>query len=379
MKMHDETVLFEIFERLHKENEENRENPIPESDTIYKSILGDICSSKEECMDALDRLIQARYVFKIVLSEGNPEKDTPDVLGFISTDIKLIQTVTDIYKDKLQAAYEHEKYQRKDATTIIKEVIPQMQIYRSTPIGKLVNILVMLEQFQQIIMTNFWDYKDSRKRADLKDIAKNPSRIIGKKNAKVGEERSEQANSEMDGEELQEKVKDIGVSGDDEVDVFVGDKESTAALTDDFNIPEPSVNMMAAPEPGEASPSVSRNQPVPGDVPDIGGSGPRATESAEYQKLQEMDLSGKWGVAVSHYGVQFLLRIHFRKYEFETVIRLVINKRIAKMEDLKYIVDTLSGMLKNMDRDPPLYKHKSIMQKLRQMALSRINMIESAR
>lgn len=102
----------------------------------------------------------------------------------------------------------------------------------------------------------------------------------------------------------------------------------------------------------------------------------RAVDSDAVAKLETMDLTGKWGAAVERYGVEFLLRIHFRKYEFDRVKSLIKQKKIAKEKDLKYVRETIRMMLDTrLDEDTRLKFYEPLMHELLRLTQMRINQI----
>ena len=101
----------------------------------------------------------------------------------------------------------------------------------------------------------------------------------------------------------------------------------------------------------------------------------RAVDSSELTKLEEMNRSGKWGEAVDRFGVQFLVRVHLRKYEFKQVRQLIRAQRIAREEDLRFVRDTLRTMEQRFDVDPRLIEFRTDMTELRRMAQMRLNKI----
>ncbi len=137
--------------------------------------------------------------------------------------------------------------------------------------------------------------------------------------------------------------------------------------------------IMAGMDPNEAGgmedSEVMQETPGEGGMAEAADTPARAVDTAEYARMQEMDTSGKWGSAVNKFGVEFLLRIHFRKYEFEEVRQLVRTKKIAKEEDLRYVRDTLRKMESRVKTDPGLAPHLQTMAELRRMVQIRLNKI----
>ncbi|MBE7437102.1 MAG: hypothetical protein HS115_01515 [Spirochaetales bacterium] len=101
----------------------------------------------------------------------------------------------------------------------------------------------------------------------------------------------------------------------------------------------------------------------------------RAADSPEAIQAAEMNLAGKWGEAVQKFGVEFLVRIHFRKYEFDKVIWLIKTQRITQEKDLRFVRDTIRLMEGRTTVDPRLKLHLNKMADLRRLAQVRINQL----
>ncbi len=112
-----------------------------------------------------------------------------------------------------------------------------------------------------------------------------------------------------------------------------------------------------APGPDAAAPA----PPVDED-----GEPRRAVDAVAGLEAEEMDLSGAWGEAVEKFGVEFLLRIHFRKHEFNKIKFLVNTRKIARETDLIFIRDTVRTLqTRAMEgRDPQLRGSITAMQNL---------------
>jgi hypothetical protein len=97
-----------------------------------------------------------------------------------------------------------------------------------------------------------------------------------------------------------------------------------------------------------------------------GGDPRRATDTPSGAEAEQMDLSGDWGRAVNKFGVEFLLRIHFRKNEFNKIKYLVNTRRVAREADLLFVRDTVRTLqARALDQqDPELRRHLTALQNL---------------
>lgn len=92
----------------------------------------------------------------------------------------------------------------------------------------------------------------------------------------------------------------------------------------------------------------------------------RAIDTPSGVEAEQMDLSGDWGRAVEKFGVEFLLRIHFRKNEFNKIKYLVNTRRVARERDLIFVRDTVRTLQARAleKQDPELRRHLTALQNL---------------
>ena len=101
--------------------------------------------------------------------------------------------------------------------------------------------------------------------------------------------------------------------------------------------------------------------------------------SSGYQSTSErryMDPgNSKWSKAVNQFSIRFLIRIHFRKYEFDVVKKLVQTSKISMLDDLVYIRDLLKDLERQLDKDTILKYHLDKIVELRRITQAKINVL----
>jgi hypothetical protein len=85
--------------------------------------------------------------------------------------------------------------------------------------------------------------------------------------------------------------------------------------------------------------------------------------------------NSKWARTVNQFSTKFVLRIHFRKYEFDVVRKLIMTGKINNIEDLLYIRNFIKEMELMKDKDPILKYHIEKMTELRRICQAKINII----
>lgn len=306
---------MEIVKRIREVNEgkKYRDHPLPTSDIIYKKYLADIVNSPDKIPEYLRWLADAHYLFIITMVEPDERLMIDGVYGYVAADPVLVRNLREVAYRDLEAAYEQQFYRRKQALVVTRELLPQVRTFNNTHLGRSLNFAIMLQQYEHVLLNALNEYSDAWRRRKLEELV-----------------------PELAGED----------------GVFPESAPST---------PMYEADPLAAP-------------------PDYDGEGDsaspqRAVDSGELAKVQEMDRSGRWGDAVDKYGVQFLVRIHFRKYEFDRVRWLMRTNKIAREEDLRFVRDTVRLMESRFEEDTKLPKYARELAELKRLAQMKLNQI----
>ncbi len=308
-------MFLQIVERIRESNQLTGEEAVPTSDNIYKKLLHGLSIAEPKIKFYLKALAEAHYIFAIRLVEADPKSGVDHIDGFIVAELPVLVRMKDVAFKELEIAYEQQFYRRKQAVVICREIVGDARRFNNTPIGRLLNLSVMIQQYEHLMASVFHEFSDVWKRRKLADI--------------------------------------LTAEGDPE------------ALNMKFE---------AAPVMEEGPPEAA----FPGKSA-VASQTTRAVDTAEYVKLQQMNTEGAWGEAVQKFGAQFLIRIHFRKYEFDQVRALIKNRRVAYEHDLRYVRDTLRVMDDRIHEDTELLKHRNQMADLRRLAQLRLNELVLAR
>lgn len=296
-------TIHETLRRLEEINRDLHESPIPTSEDIFRRHMSDLYDSEESLMYHLRLLHEAHFIFTIHIVEPDDRLGVPGIFGYVVARADLLEALVAEYHRRLEHVYEAEHGQKKAAATIIRELMPEVRTVNSTPLGQILNIAIMLEQYLRLMAEAPDEYEDYWKEVKLRELLPD----------------AEGPGAQMPGF----------------VDLSPDDKETQAP----------------------AEEKVVR----------------RATDTPEYRELARMDLSGAWGKAVEKYGVTFLIRVHLRKMELETLKRLLIRRRIAREEDLRFLRDSLRTMEERFSLDRSMTHMIEPVRELKRMAQIRLN------
>lgn len=305
-------TLEEIVTRIRNRNMTDSEVPLPYSDTIYKMMMSDIVESQDRLYYYLRILNEAHYIFILHITETDEIHNIKGLDGYVVAEETSIITSLEVSKKRLETVYEKEFRQRKTSNAIMHELFPQLSKYKNTPIGQAINSTMMLQQFLSIMKELPEKYTEAYKESKLNEIF-----------PEVSETRHEPL------------IAATEVLDEEDLDNRMGSDQSQSAPVDNR----------------------------------------RAIDTPEYLEIEKMDLSGKWGDIVQRYGVQFLIRIHLRKNEYNDLKKLIRTNRIAREADLRFIRDSIRTMESRMDVTSPLWRYRTELADLRRIAQLRMNQI----
>ncbi len=290
------TLLMTIRDRIKAINQNIYEDPIPTSDFIFRKHLMDLVYNEDTAQYYLKLLSESNFIFIIHIVEADPILKIPGIYGYVVAEKDIIEHLLAVYKKKLESVYEIEKRKAAGADTIIRELIPKVKEFNNTPLGKFLNICIMLDQFLRIYQEKPDHYNDEYRIYILKKY--------------------------LPEEEVQNTV------NEEVIEIKETKKEKKFQ---------------------------------------------RAVDTEEYKELSKMNLSGNWGKAIEKFGVQFLIRVHLRNNEYDILKKLLLQKKIAKEEDLLFLRDTLRKMEERSLFEKELKKYQNEIKELKRIAQIKLN------
>jgi len=286
-------TLLRIRDRIKEINNNIYDEAIPTSDIIFRKYLNDLVYSEDMASYYLKLLADSNFIFMIQIVKPDTILRISGIDGYVVAELDIIEKLLAVYNQRLVTIYEAEKRKLAGVETIIRELMPKVKELNNTPLGKVLNIYIMLEQFTRIIHERPDHFQDAYRISKLKQFIP---------------EEDEFKESEEEHEKIQQ---------------------------------------------------VQERR--------------RAVDTEEYQQLSKMNLTGNWAKAVEQFGVQFLIRVHLRKYEFDVLKKLLLQKRIAREEDLIFLRDSLRKMEERSLFNPELKKYLNEIKELKRIVQIKIN------
>ncbi|WP_078128840.1 hypothetical protein [Leptospira alexanderi] len=296
-------VALQIASEIRKVNL-REDQKIPTSDAFIKEMMSLYSRQPDDLRNILEALRAAKIIFiiKIVLPEEKMGKmSDPGVDAYAYADLKILSDLKYYSEKKLERLYEATYYKKKSPSLITRELFPKIRELNNTPIGRMVNIVVMLEEFIRMMNNNPNDFEEGSRSQAMEDI-------------------------------------------------LVAKGDNPKSISDESSKLTPLSNSFG--------PTLSQ----------------RATDRMAAQETN-FNPNSPWGRMASKFSIEFLLRVHLRKCEFETVRKLITSGKVTDEVNLRLIRDSLLKMEKNINVDKVLASYLEEMIELRRLAQRKLNAI----
>ncbi len=164
--MNKETVE-RVFKRIVATNCLYNLNSIPHSDIFIKETESLLGLSVSEIDLIISILKESHKIFVMEISREDSSNKVEKIYGYVDADLMSIQKMRDIFHKCLMEDYEKETGRRKSSGQIIKEMIPQLQYINKTPMGKLLNKAIMLDEYARLLEKDYKEYTEEWKEEKL--------------------------------------------------------------------------------------------------------------------------------------------------------------------------------------------------------------------
>lgn len=160
-------LIERVFKRIVAINCLYNINSIPHSDVFFKETEASLGVSNPEMELIISILKESHKIFVMEVSREDSNKKIEKIYGYVDADLLSIQKLRDVFHRALMDDYEKDTGRRKSSGQIIKELIPQLQYINHTPMGKLLNKAIMLDEYSRLLEKDYKEYTEEWKEENL--------------------------------------------------------------------------------------------------------------------------------------------------------------------------------------------------------------------
>lgn len=288
------TNVDRVFRSILTRNAMYNLNSIPHSDVFYKDMESLYGLTKSELDIIISILKESHKILVMEISREDKNRNLERVLGYVDADLVTLQKLKDIFHRALADDYEKENGRKKTAHQIIRELIPRLRYINHTPLGRLLNKAIMLDEYIHMLEKDYREYTEEWK--------------------------------------------------DDNMQIQL---DINSELLRDFNEKK-------KPE-DPAVPEVPAVEDEPVEKPETESS--RAVDMPRHREYMEQVNSASVNKLLQIYGVDFFFRVNLRKYNFVFISQALDTGVIDRKKDLIDLKEMLKTVKGNIASDNELEKH----------------------
>ena len=294
----NQKILDEISKEILRQNREIGPNAVPHSDQLAKFIQSGLGIATESGKLAIRLLIESHKILSMEIVAEDKSHKIERIEGYVAADLTVISPVKTYFQDLLCQLYEKQFHKRLMIHQLIKELFPIIKNFNNTELGQIANKAIMLNEYERMIERNFDQYSAEYQERKMVEIA------------------------------TREKF--------------------------DYT---PRIASIPGIIHGEAAPVNQPDTTTSALTPETGGFN-RAIDSQMYREFSEKKDHYPIQRILNIYGIEFFLKVNFRKYQFEQITKLIDDKQITKREDLMAVKTMLETVKQHLYSDKELERRR---------------------
>jgi|GEM_PF-223366 len=297
-------MLEQVFRTIETRNGMLNSQSIVHSDELVSQLSAQMGVTKDVIQQSIQLLLDSHKILHIDIVAKDEARNVDKIDGYVVTDMSNIRSLKNFFDSQLMLLYEKQYHRARGATSIIKELFPQIRTLNTSEIGQILNKAMMLGEYEKLIEKDYKEYSHTWQE---------------KRMSELGREKGFLYHSDI--EELNITARTAHRSEE---------KGEDASF-----VPAPS-----AQNAEEAMAS--------------GAQWKRAIDTSEYQEFSDKKSKYPLNRLLSIYGIEFFTKIYFRKYEFAYIRKIIDDHQITSKSELLVIKGLIASVKKNLNIDPKL-------------------------
>ncbi|MDY6969093.1 MAG: hypothetical protein SVR08_10640 [Spirochaetota bacterium] len=166
-------IVDEVLKEIRNINKVVGSESIPHSDEFLNKIASSIGIGTELSNLIIRILINSHYIFAIEIVSRDELRNIPKIEGYIEANLRIISELKSYFESELMVMYETEYQKRLLPHQVIKELFPIIRSLNNTPIGRIANKAIMLNEYERLLETKYSEYTEEWKANQLQIELKN--------------------------------------------------------------------------------------------------------------------------------------------------------------------------------------------------------------
>ncbi len=163
-------LAHDIFRAIAAMNTMDNRDAIPQSDVFIMKMVSTLGIDERMVFELLRILKESHRILVMVIVKEDANRKIRRIEGYIDADLGTIHRMRDIHDRLLVEMYEETFHKRAMARQIVHEMFPRVFQYNNTPIGQMLNKVIMLEEFEKLVGKSYTEYTDTWKDKRLDEL-----------------------------------------------------------------------------------------------------------------------------------------------------------------------------------------------------------------
>lgn len=158
-----------IWERIRSANRNRAEDEVrvPTISKLHLLYLNEIVPATERAEEYIRLLVDAHY-----LLTDKDHKSSPSLQegSYVVSELEIVRDLLRWASQNLEIRFEEQFYRRYHINKVINEIFADPDKYRGSKIGRLLDLVLLLRQYEQTLLVNAEDYSVKWRQTKLKEM-----------------------------------------------------------------------------------------------------------------------------------------------------------------------------------------------------------------
>ncbi len=157
-----DTIVKGIYQEIRDRNYEERADSVPLSDDLYTFITQKYNVAAFSVPKLINVLVDSHMIFPMDVVNEDRKNKILKVNGFVVTEGNILAKLRKVYEDELIELYSHEFHKKTTIEKIIKDLVPKLDEFNNTPVGRVARIILSLEHCSSTLERKIMDYSKKK-------------------------------------------------------------------------------------------------------------------------------------------------------------------------------------------------------------------------
>jgi hypothetical protein len=172
MSMNRRELVEKVYNEILLINSRDNESAVAVSDTFVKDFMSSQGYSEGDIKHAITILAESHKIFVMTIHKENLKQNIKRVEAYVVSEPSILHQLKLRFQQRLVEVYEKDKNKKLSYSRIIREFLTNISLMAGSPLGKLANITIMLNEYENLIFNHSEEYSEEWKEIKLNEVLK---------------------------------------------------------------------------------------------------------------------------------------------------------------------------------------------------------------